>query len=334
MNRKLAPFLFLAACHAAPAATTAAPASTPAPAAARDPRLDVLDRMRDAIEARDAHALAALYAPDAELDTAGAHPVRGRDAIEADARAEMAPAKVIHSAIARVWLTGDVAIVESVFRVHHGKDSPMYDVGESELDVLWFDRGGAIVREHAYRDQPTLDAQARGDADGPELPVLPDQPEVYTATGAADDATLAWARDAEAKASSSDGDASVYADDLMLDCLPGHFHGTSLAEFSGAMAAYRKAIPDMRFTPTKMWVVGDYVIMEDVISGTQQGDLDGVAASDKPIAWHWARVWRLDHGKVARGWQWGNFGELYGEIGAPPAQPGAKPVHPACSVSP
>jgi len=318
----------LLACQSAPPV----PSSSTPPAPARDPRLAVLDRMTAAIHAKDAHALAALYADDAVIEVAGGRPLHGRAEIEAEIAAMLQPAEAIKVAIARVWLTDDVAIVENVFRAHHGVASPLYDIGESELSILWFDRDGRIAKEHSYRDQPTLEAQAAGEPDAAELPVLPEEPELHIASGPTDAATLSWVRDVEAKWDTEDVDGATHSDDLQLDCMSGHAHLSSRAEAVAALKHWRTAFPNQTNRPSNIWRVGDYVILEDVFSGVQHGDLGSIKATDRPVAWHWAHVWKLASGKITRAWQWSNFDELYRQIGAPPRKDGAKQVRPACSI--
>ena len=317
----------LAACqHAAPSSSIQTPAAAPT-----DPRLAVLDRMRIAIEARDPQAFAALYADDAVIEEAGGAPIRGRAQIEAEAKAMMAPAQALHYGIARAWLTPDVAVVEGVFRAHHGIESPLYDVGESELSIYWFDASGKITKEHSYRDQPTLESQAAGDPEAPEIPMLPDEPEIHVAPRN-DAGVFAYVKEMDTKWDTVDADPATHADDLVFECVPGHFHGTSRAEVVAAMKHWHTAFPTATNRPSTAWRVGDYVIFEDVFAGVQQGDLGPIKASDKPVQWHWAHVLKIKDGKVSRAWQFGNFGELYQQIGAPPKKPGEKTVKPACSI--
>jgi ketosteroid isomerase-like protein len=314
-------------------ASTAVAAPPPkSPAAQRDPRLAALDQMKTAIEARDARAFAALYADDAVIEESGGSPVRGRAQIEASAREMMAPAKALHWGIARAWLTDDVIVVESVFRAHHGIESPLYDVGDSELSIFWFDASGHIAKEHSYRDQPTIEAQAAGDPEAPEIPMLPDEPEIHISHGGTDAATIGWVRDVETKWDTVDADPATHSDDLVFECVSGHFHGTSRAETVAAMKHWRTAFPRQTNRPTTIWRVGDYVILEDVFAGVQQGAVGDIKASDKNVQWHWAHVWKVANGKITRAWQWGNFDELYRQIGWPAKKATAKKVAPACSI--
>jgi hypothetical protein len=46
------------------------------------------------------------------------------------------------------------------------------------------------------------------------------------------------------------------------------------------------------------------------------------------VTWKWLKIWRVDHGKIVRGWQWGDWKELEAQISTP-----SKPKHkPACSI--
>jgi ketosteroid isomerase-like protein len=325
MLAKTLPLVLLLACK------HAAPTSTPTEVA-RDPRLAVLDRMKTAIEARDASAFAALYADDAVLEESGGTPVRGRAQIEATARTMMAPAEAIRYRVARVWLNNDVAVVEAVFRAHHGIASPLYDIGESALSIYWFDANGRITKEHTYRDQPTLEGQAAGDPQAAEIPMLPDEPEIHITHAATDAATTQWVRDFETKSDTVDLDAATFTDDVVFECVPGHFHGTNRNETAEAMKHWRVAFPKQTNRESTAWRVGDYVIFEDVFQGVHEKDLGEIKASGKSVQWHWAKIVKLQGGKVSRAWQWGNFDELYRQIGAPAKNPNVKKVVPACSI--
>jgi uncharacterized protein (TIGR02246 family) len=301
---------------------------------ARDPRLTTLDALRAAVEVKDARAVAALYADDAVVEPMGGRAQHGRAAIEAATRAEFEPAASIRLAFPRVWLKDDVAIVEAVFRATHPPASGLHDVGQSEAITFWFDHAGKITHERSYQEQEHLDDQAAGDPGADPLPEIPATTEVHVATSGADDArTIAWANDMEAQNSASDAHMiASLAEPFRWDCSLG-FHSSSRPAFAKALASWRTRFPDEKYVATNVWPVGDYVVVEELFTGTHEGDIGPLKASHHPVSWHWLEIWQVKDGKIARGWSWTNFGELLPQIALEPPQSLAK-ARSACSVEP
>jgi uncharacterized protein (TIGR02246 family) len=322
----------LVACGGASSTSSTALSSAAAPRSLRDAQLAALDSLRAAVEAKDAHAAAAVYAQDAVVEPAGGKPQRGRAAIEAAMRDQLAPASTVRMGFGRVWLKGDVAIVEAAFRAAPLAGSRAHDVGETELSVLWFDATGHIAREHAYQEQATLDAQASGEADAEPIPSIPTKTEVHAADTGADDAKIvAWANGVEAAESRSDAEGlAAFDEHVTWDCALG-FHGTSRADLAKALGHWRAAFPDEKWVATQVWPVEDYVIVEETFTGTQKGKFGPLEASGKAVTWRWAEVWQVKDGHIARGWSWANFNELRAQIAGPVPPPSVKA---ACSVEP
>jgi ketosteroid isomerase-like protein len=289
--------------------------------------------MRSAIEAKDAHALAALYADEAVVEPIGGQPQHGRAAIEAAARAEMDPAESIRVAFSRMWIKGDLAVVEAVFHAKHPAASGLHDVGGTEISTMWFDRDGRIARERSYSEQASLESQAQGDADADPIPELPTTTEVHVARDTTHDAErIAWAQDMEAKNSASDEHTlATLADPFRWDCALG-FHGSSRDAFAKALAGYRTRFPDEKWVATNVWPVEDYLIVEELFTGTHEGDMGPFKASHRPVQWHWLEIWQVKDAKIAHGWSWANFDELKSQIQLQPDNK-RKPAA-ACLVQP
>jgi ketosteroid isomerase-like protein/predicted ester cyclase len=312
----------LAACGSAPPEPTTT-------ADKRDHRLDTLDKLRAAVEAKDAHAVAALYAERATLEPIGGHVVQGRAAIEVAMRAELAPAATIRVGFPRVWLKDDVAIVETAFRASH-TSAAVHDIGGTEFSVLWFDRDGLIARERSYQEQETLDEQAAGEPDASPLPVISAAMEVHAGSSPDDAAAVAWANGVMAKSTRSDAETlAVYDEHIKWDCALGA-HLSSRAELVAPLAHFRTAFPDQQYTATNVWPVEDYIIVEETLTGTHQGDLGSFVASHKPVSWHWIEIWQVQGDQIVHGWSWTNLKELEQQIGLPTKSK----LHPACSVEP
>jgi uncharacterized protein (TIGR02246 family) len=309
-------------CGAMPDPVTSAVAHT----GDTDPRVQTLDRMRSALEARDAHALAALYADDAVLTVAGAPPVRGRAAIEAALAAQLGPAQSVQVALSRVWLADRVAILEVPFRASHAPDKHLGDVGTTDAIVLWFDAGGRIVQEHDYQEQGTIDAQAAREADAPALPTLPATTEVHRGPARV---RVALADELMAASSTSDDLLLARMDEQVhWDCVLG-LHGTSRSDVARALAHLRQVFPHQAWKAVNAWAVDDYVLVEEQLDATQDGKFGDLEASHRPITWHFFEVWKVDGDRVVRGWTFANFEELEHQVA--PERAG-KPHLAACSV--
>jgi predicted ester cyclase len=230
----------------------------------------------------------------------------------------LAPAQSMQVAFPRIWLKGDVAVVEAVFRATHPASSGIHDVGEDAVFVLEFDRAGKIARELDYQENATLAAQAVGEDGAPAIPALPTTREVHIGGDSPRDASLiAWANDVEARESKSLTDAlSVMDEHVAWDCALG-FHGTSRDEFAKPLAHWFAAFPDMRFTATRVWPVEDYVIVDELFEGTQDGEFAGIAPTHKRVTWHWLEIWQHRDGKIVHGWSWANFEELEKQLQGP-----------------
>jgi hypothetical protein len=77
--------------------------------------------------------------------------------------------------------------------------------------------------------------------------------------------------------------------------------------------------------------VEDYVIVEELLNATQDGDLGSFKASHRPVQWHWLEIWQVKDAKITHGWSWANFEELRPQIA--PAGAKRKPRM-ACQVEP
>jgi len=329
------PFALLAA--SVFACTTSSPGAPPSASAAampaRDPKLAAIDSMRAAIQAKDAHAVAALYAEDAVVEPVGGKAQQGRAAIEAALHAQMDPAESIRLAFPRVWIKGDLAVVETVFHAKHPAASGLHDVGGTEISTMWFDRDGHITRERSYSEEASLESQAEGDADAEPIPEIPTTTEVHVAGDTTHDAErIAWAKDVEAKNSASDeSNLATIADTFTWDCALG-FHSSSRDALAKTLGRWRAHFPDEKWVATNVWPVEDYLIVEELFTGTHEGDMGPFKASHHPVQWHWLEIWQTKDAKIAHGWSWANFNELRPQIELQP-EAKRKPAA-ACLVQP
>jgi uncharacterized protein (TIGR02246 family) len=315
----------------APAVSAASPAQPTAVAGASDRRLATLDAIVAAAAQKDAHGIAALYADGAVVERFGGRTLHGRDEIETAVRAEMAPAASVRAAFGRVWLQGDLAVAEAVYQASLPPGGKVAQIGATELDFMWFDAQGRIVKEHDYVNQTGVAMQMRAMPGAPDVPQIPASREVHVAAAPAPDAaTVAWTNAYE-KANSTDAPSTLaYFDDgLSWSCTLG-FTGHSKAEFTPKLEEWFAAFPDMTWTPTTIVAADDFVVVEETMSGTQKGKLGPFEATGRHVDWHWAEVWQTKNGKVTSGWSYANFDEALPQIGAPSIAVEGTP----CSIQP
>ena len=62
------------------------------------------------------------------------------------------------------------------------------------------------------------------------------------------------------------------------------------------------AFPDLRSEVEDVIAGGDRVMLRNRLSGTHDGDLGGIAATGRSIAWDTVQILRIDHGKIAEAW--------------------------------
>jgi predicted ester cyclase len=328
----LLPALLFAAC-----AQTAPPdPSTPTTAAAttasmRGMQLAALDAMQRAENARDAHAAVLPYAEDAVLEMIGGRTLRGPPAIEAYLRDQMAPAAKLELGVGRVWLKGNVAIAEETFHATPAA-APDIVIGANALSVYTFDAAGRIKHERYYQNQGTLEAQMRREPSAPAVPPLPTAKEVHAGDSPDDAARVAWANGLEAAYTRSDEELLASMDDRMAWRCNLGFVGDSKAAFAKALAPYRAAFPDLAQVADRVFPVEDYVVVEETLSASQKGAFGPFPPSGRPVTWHWAEIWQVQNGKIARGWSYTNFREVLPQLTGTPATPSKE--KPPCSVEP
>ena len=132
---------------------------------------------------------------------------------------------------------------------------------------------------------------------------------------------------------------AIFADDAVLadQNAPADVKGKK-----NVMKQYKEfhtAFPDVNVAVGKIWGAGDYVVVEDTFSGTNNGASKALGIkkkTGKPVTTHSAHVFKLEGGKVKEHWHFGNGMALAMQLGlmAPPGQkgaekPGAEPAKPA-----
>ena len=115
-----------------------------------------------AVNAEDWAAIAAVFAPDAELVSVGAPTRNGRDEIAAHFPQVLAALPVHHDQPTRVVVAGTVVTVEIRFTGRTGDGTPVTFDAVDVFDLT--DDGAAITRLSTWYDTAAVGRQLRGDA--------------------------------------------------------------------------------------------------------------------------------------------------------------------------
>jgi steroid delta-isomerase-like uncharacterized protein len=114
----------------------------------------------------------------------------------------------------------------------------------------------------------------------------------------------------------SDGLDRILGTDYVLHdpALPGDVRGADgLRELLGE---YRKAIGGVRLTIDHQFTDGDYVATRWFVRGTHQGELMGVPASGKEVAFDGVTISRCSDGKIVEEWEICDTLGLLRQVGA------------------
>jgi len=328
----------------APVATAAPPPVAPeAPKEEAKPQPSLAELQRKtseglgtALNAHDAKKLASFYTENAKLKMAGMPDLDGRDAVAKHWEGVFKAFPTMKTAASRVWVKGDVVVVEWGWTGTHGAEFPPgvkateKPVGAMGVDVMWFSPDGLVKEQHTYTDMTTVMGQigASKQKARPVPTLATGAPQVIPATGSADETknveTVAKTWAAFEKKSDADFLAAS-ADDVVWEDMtqPEPMKGKAAAKkFFQEMT---KAFPDAKSTPTNAWGIGDYVIAEGTFTGTQKGPLFGMPPKNKAVSLHMLDIVQLKDGKVVKGWTYGNDMEMAMQLGLLPP-PAAKPA--------
>jgi steroid delta-isomerase-like uncharacterized protein len=103
----------------------------------------------------------------------------------------------------------------------------------------------------------------------------------------------------------------ILAPDFVAHSVPPGFTGD--ADGFVQLANHVKAgVPDGRFTIEDMFAAGEKVVARFSHSGTQQGELLGVPASNRTVTVRAIEIYRLSGGKIAEYWAEFDMSDLFG----------------------
>jgi predicted ester cyclase len=86
-------------------------------------------------------------------------------------------------------------------------------------------------------------------------------------------------------------------------------------------ASLRATFPDFRYEIERLVAEGDTVVVTGTVRGTHQGELQGIAPSNKQMAYTSIHILRLHEGRIVEDWNlWDSLG-WWQQLGAVPAAP-------------
>ncbi len=273
-----------------------APPPTPLPALA----LATQRSFFDALRAHDPKALAALYAPDADVDLGvGVRQAHGPDAIAAVAESLFAAFPDAKVQWGTLLQSGDRTAVELAWTGTHtaalgGLAPTKKVVGAHGLLVERFAASGLLASQHLYFDADTLaaDLATRGGKPHPFDGLPTAQTTVADPTAASADDDAAIHRLAASFGQGAYADARALADGTTTWTDATRGHGTT---GKGAVLAWTSSLEHMWKRAERplldAWSAGDWLVLE-------WGVRAGAAVSDAAVP-HVAEVVRFDGGHLA-----------------------------------
>lgn len=326
-----------------PVVTTTPPPVEPAPPPPKEepkPSLAELQKKSSegigmALNAHDAKKVASFYTDTAIVKLPGMPDIVGRDAIAAMWQRSFDAVSNAKSMASRVFVKGDVVVAEWAWAGTHSGDmmgvkATEKPVGALGADVMWFTPEGLVKEQHTYFDMSTIMSQIGASKQkGRAAPAIPTSaPQVVVSLNGVEETknvetvNKMWA--AFEKKSDADFVASV-TDDLTWDDLTMPEAMKGKAAGKKFFAEITKAFPDLKSTPANAWGIGDFVVAEGVMTGTQKGAFMGIPATKKAINLHGLDIVQFNkEGKVVKGTSYGNGFEMATQLGLVPPPGAAK----------
>jgi steroid delta-isomerase-like uncharacterized protein len=90
---------------------------------------------------------------------------------------------------------------------------------------------------------------------------------------------------------------------------------TGSANVAGLFASVVAAFPDAHITINDIFAQGDQVVVRVVVSGTQEGAILGIPASERFVQWDGVDVYRLSDGKISNIWAGDDWTAILNDTG-------------------
>jgi steroid delta-isomerase-like uncharacterized protein len=292
-----------------------------------------------ALMAGDAKKIASFYTDTAVVKFPGMPDLNGKDGVEKMWTKNFATFSKSKGGASRTFVKNDVAVTEWVWTATHSGDmgpikATEKPIGVMGVDVMWFTPEGLIKEQHTYMDMGTIMSQIGvSKQKARAIPTVPSgAPQVVVATGndtetknvdAANKMMGAFEKKSDTEFLAGAADDIAWDDLTQPDTMKGKDAGK---KFFKMMTT---AFPDIKVSEQNVWGIGDYVIAEGTMSGTQKGQLFNIPPKNKPVNMHGLDIIQFKDGKIVRGWSYGNSAEMAVQLGlipAPGSETAAKPA--------
>ena len=288
----------------------------------------------EATNARDAKKLSGFYAEGGIVKIAGAPTeASGREAIAQSYQKLFDAFKDYTMAPSRVFVKGDVAVLEWAFNATHTGDlwgikATEKKVGAQGVDVMWFTPEGQIKEQHVYYDGGTILAQiGLSKQKARPIPTLASSPQVINATSSADETKNVEAVKSMDTAMDAKKEAdwlAVMADNVEFDDMTQPQTSKGKAEAKKFFKEMTTAFPDAKSTTHNAWGFGDFVVTESSWTGTHKGAFFGMPATKKTVTSKSLDILQLKDGKMVKGWSYSNGADFMQQLGMIPKPGEAK----------
>ncbi len=289
----------------------------------------------EAMNAHDAKKLASVYTDTAVMKVAGApQDAVGKEQIQASYQKLFDAFSNYKTAASRVFMKGDVVIVEWAFNGKHTGDlwgikATEKDAGAMGVDAMWFTPEGLIKEHHVYYDGATILSQigivkqkAR------PIPTLATEPQVFTSNGSPDEQKNVDTGKAISAALEAKKEADFLAglaDNIEYDDMTQPQTAKGKADAKKFFKEMTVGFPDAKYTTANTWAIGEYVISEGTMTGTHKGSFFTLPATKKPVTLKSIDIYQYKDGKLVKGASYSNGADFAQQLGIAPKPPAPKP---------
>jgi steroid delta-isomerase-like uncharacterized protein len=304
--------------------------------------------MTEATNAHDSKKLASFYNESAVVKIAGAPAdATGRDAIAQSWQKLFDAFPDFKTSASRVWVKGEVVVVEWAFNGTHQGDlwgikGTEKKVGSHGIDVLWFTPEGQVKEHHIYYDGGTILSQIGvSKQKARPIPAIPSSPQVFMSKGEPDEAKnveVAKAMTAAFEAKKDTDWVANMSDTIEWDDMSQPQTAKGKGDAKKFMKEMSTAFPDAKPTISNTWTFGEYVITEGSWTGTHKGSFFGIPATKKTVTSKAVDIMQFKDGKLVKGWSYSNGADFMQQLGQMPApgatKTGAKPADAKAGAKP
>ena len=307
------------------AVVAALSAAVPVPGTEESRPMVALAEMVRAVNAGDARAYAALYAPDAVLTIYGGDVLQGRSAIEGYEVGLLRELPGARLGFHAIWQKGPAVVVRYAV---NGRTAGGQAMGHEGLLFYRFLPSGLIAEERRYLDSLTPMAQlgALGAVAARPLPAVPVETRGYEArlaNGGRERARMDQVKKSLAALDANDTAACLagLTPDAVVDEMIEARPFVGRPDVTAWLEKWTRAVSGARTEVATMVTVGDCVLVETILSGVLNGTLGPVTASARPFTVHRALVVQFKAGRIGHIRAFMNGKELAQSVGQWPLAP-------------